>query len=229
VGALTFKPLAYRTRPWETRPVWTTNHFEGGEQGLWLHLRGATPIKITASGWLHDRVRFGLDGFRRQRLTQPLFLGGPIGWSTLLSEWWLVSWKRNLIFRVDDMAVHLGWLLWGYQRFNHRGGPTGVVAVDVVHSGVLVFHGGYGLPGATTAVVAIPGFTPYEEDGVLTGPTGPVGWSEWVILVAQVLARPRKGQTCSTGWLANGTPGVNPRGNKAVFQVSPLQRLLSLG
>lgn len=224
MGALTFKPLAFRFRPWEVTPTEVFNHVEGTGRVV-FHLRGGKVLKITSPGWLRDRTRFSYDGFRRQRLVTPLVGTTPVGWPTGVAAWLsLLVEAPRVLLRVDPIGgVHLFWLLRVYHTFSDGRGQPLRVGVDV-NTKVEVYHGAFGLPGVTTAVVALPGCLPYEADGVVTPPVGSTHPWGLPTLVTQLLSR----EVRPYRWGCPATPGDNtPRvETHALFQVSPLQGLL---
>lgn len=218
VGALTFKPTAYTTRPWETTSTTVVNYFTGVGT-LEFHHRGGHLARVTGAGWLEDRVRFGWDGLRRRRLTTPVVGATPAGWATALGVWYTRVYHRRVRYSgVDGFTPQVGWYTRVYRGVTHRGGPTVGVALDSPWWAT-VYHGGYAPVGVVA--VAFPGATPYEVDHTHRGPTGgatPPGWST---LVGQVL-----GSTSGGATLPGGVWWDRPTRVQTVFQVSPLQRVL---
>jgi hypothetical protein len=222
MGALTLKPSAYQARPWELTGVELFNHYEGVGT-LTFHLRGTRVVRVGQSGWMRDRIRFLYDGLKRQRLTRPHHRGSPVGWSLGVTLWVTLVAGRDPSFRVDPEGVHFYWLLRGYNLLRDpRGGPVGVT-VDTPVGGDL-YHGGFGLKPVESAELTLPGWLTPEEEGLLGGPTGGVSSFLFAGVTAQLWGTPPGGFT----WGGFTTPGENlPReGNRALFQVSPLQRLL---
>lgn len=227
MGALTFKPIAFQFRPWELTLTEVFNYVEGAGQ-LTFHLRGTKVQKITSPGWLQDQTRFSYDGFRRQRLTTPLVEGTPVGWPTAMAVWYtILSRAVSFAFKVDPVTgAALWWWLRLYQgtrAFTVVDTAATLVAVDTVVVNPGVYHGAFGLAGAGTAEVALPLGLPYENNGFLTPPTGVP--TECSFVLAQIFYH--GGVHRGTSW---PTPGENtPRTTTcALFQVSPLQRMLTL-
>lgn len=224
VGALTFKPLAFQFRPWELTTTTVFNYVEGFGT-LLFHRRGNQVQKITSPHWLQDQTRFSYDGFRRQRLTTPLVGGQPCGWPTAVAVWLTVIQRAGgFTFRVDPVSqVCFWWWFRLYQVGGHPGGQPTAVAVDIAISTPGVYHGAFGLSGVTAHFVALPLGLPYEEQGYLSSPIGvPLGAAT---SVAQLFA-----QQDFSYRVAGQDGGCHHYhgqvGTCALFQVSPLQRLL---
>jgi len=217
VGALTFKPTAYTARPWETTATTVVNYFTGVGT-LEFHHRGGYPTRVTAVGWLQDRVRFGWDGLRRRRLTTPVVGATPVGWPTALGVWYTRVYHRRVTpVGVDGFTPHVGWYTRVYRGLTHRGGHPVGVTFDSPRWGT-VYHGAYA-PGGGVGV-AFPGATPYEVDKTHRAPTGGVTPPGWSTVVAQLLGAAPGGPTPVGLWWSY------PTIVQTVFQVSPLQRVL---
>lgn len=223
IGALTLKPSAYQTRPWELTRVSVFNHFTG-EGTLTLHTRGGKLFKVTQpTGWIEDRVRFFYDGLRRQRLVYPTQGGYPTGWSTAVVS--LVGGApRGWTTRVDPGGVYFFWFLRGSSFLWDSRLPSESLAVDCNYRGT--YLGAFGLSAVATAPLGLPIWTPYEEETSLTPPTGGVSLWGWGSLVGQLFFA----GSHSYGWSTLVAPvEQTPRENQhALFQVSPLQQLLGV-
>lgn len=222
MGALTLKPSAYQARPWELTRIEVFNHYDGVGT-LVFHLRGSRVIRVGQSGWMRDRIRFLYDGLKRQRLTRPYYLGYPVGWSTGVTHWLSLLPGGYYSFLVDPEVVHFFWLLRGYNFFGDgRGTPVGV-AVDTPVGGSF-FHGGFGLKTVESSVLSLPGCFTHEEEGLLESPRGSVSYFLLLGVIFQLFRKDHPYR-----WSAGVTPGVDhPRQpNRSLFQVSPLQRLLT--
>lgn len=97
VGALTTKTFAFIARPWEMRSIITTDIFEIVGNLIRVDFKGYEITRVMAFknetnlfDWISDRVRFGYDSFRFQRVFYPLIQSQqgliPCKWSTLLTE-----------------------------------------------------------------------------------------------------------------------------------------------
>lgn len=222
MGALTLKPSAYQARPWELNRLETFNHLEG-TGNLVLHLRGPRVVRVTQPGWMKDRVRFLYDGLRRQRLTQPHRAGQPLPWPTALVHLVDLLHGGDLKFRVDPEGVHFFWLLRGYNFFRDGRGPIRVIPVDANHRGSL-YVGGFGLKAVESTSLVLPGCLTWEEEGLLTPPAGGVPFFLGGALLPQVFGAPSRGYRWKV--LAHPDDGYPREGQRALFQVSPLQGLL---
>jgi len=109
MGALTSKPYAFSTRPWEIESALIVDPQEPLGTPIRVDSRNGVPFRILPANtpdksalslfhkegsteWIADRSRFLYDGFRRQRLVQPLARVSrsdsfkPVSWESLLSS-----------------------------------------------------------------------------------------------------------------------------------------------
>ena len=75
VGALTSKPYAFTTRPWELRKTETIDVHDALGSAIRLDVRGGAVMRVVPrvndeinEEWLGDKSRFSYDGLKRQRL-----------------------------------------------------------------------------------------------------------------------------------------------------------------
>lgn len=132
---------------------------------------------------------------------------------------------RGWSSRVDPGGVHFFWFLRGSSFFVDSRLPKASLAVDCNYRGV--YLGGFGLHAVETAPLGLPTWVTYEEETVLTPPTGGVSSFVWGSLLPQLFYT---SLNTSFEWNTLVTPReVSPRvGQRALFQVSPLQRLLTV-
>jgi NADH dehydrogenase (ubiquinone) Fe-S protein 1 len=78
VGALTSKPYAFVTRPWELRQIESIDLTDGIGSNINVHFRGTEILRITPrinddlnEEWISDRARFSYDGLKQQRFLKP--------------------------------------------------------------------------------------------------------------------------------------------------------------
>ena len=78
VGALTSKPYAYTTRPWELRKTETIDVMDAVGSNIRIDTRGPEVMRVLPrlnedvnEEWLADKSRFHYDGLKRQRLDRP--------------------------------------------------------------------------------------------------------------------------------------------------------------
>lgn len=97
VGALTSKPFAFTSRPWELRTYNTIDVLDSMHSNIRVDVRGTKIMRVLPrinekinDDWISDRIRFSYDAFRRQRLFDPMLM---VGGSFLK-----VSWKRSFSF-----------------------------------------------------------------------------------------------------------------------------------
>lgn len=224
MGALTLKPSAYQTRPWEITKVSVFNHFTG-MGNLILHTRGGKLFKVTQPvGWIEDRTRFFYDGLRRQRLIYPTQEGYPAGWTNAVVSL-LGGLPRGWSTRVDPGGVYFFWFLRGSSFLWDARLPRESLAVDCNYRGI--YLGAFGLSAVGSASLGLPTWTAYEEESLLAPPTGGVSLWGWGTLLGQLFSSSHK----SYGWSSLLTPTENSfrEGQQALFQVSPLQQLLGTG
>src|SRR3954470_9145526 len=78
VGALTSKPYAFTTRPWELRKTETIDVMDAVGSNIRIDTRGPEVMRVIPrlnedvnEEWLADKSRFSYDGLKRQRLDRP--------------------------------------------------------------------------------------------------------------------------------------------------------------
>ena len=93
VGALTSKPYAFLSRPWELKSTESIDLFDSIHSNIRIDTRGYDIMRVLPrlnesinEEWISDKVRFSFDGFSVQRLTVPLAknekgIFNPIKWS----------------------------------------------------------------------------------------------------------------------------------------------------
>lgn len=79
VGALTSKPYAFQTRPWELKSTESIDVFDGVGSNIRIDTRGSEIMRILPrlnedvnEEWISDKSRFSYDGLKRQRLSTPM-------------------------------------------------------------------------------------------------------------------------------------------------------------
>ncbi|KAJ8282161.1 hypothetical protein COCON_G00046800 [Conger conger] len=79
VGALTSKPYAFTSRPWETRKTESIDVLDAVGCNIVVSTRGGEVMRVLPrlneevnEEWISDKTRFSYDGLKRQRLTQPM-------------------------------------------------------------------------------------------------------------------------------------------------------------
>jgi len=78
VGALTSKPYAFKSRPWELNKTETFDVFDGIGSSIRIDTRGKKVLRAlprineeTNEEWISDKSRFAIDGLSSQRLDNP--------------------------------------------------------------------------------------------------------------------------------------------------------------
>lgn len=95
-GALTSKPYAFNSRPWELRSVQSIDPFDGIGSPIRVDFKETEVLRILPrrnpeinENWISDKVRFFYDGLKRQRLTSPYLMKKgelkPIKWKQAIS------------------------------------------------------------------------------------------------------------------------------------------------
>ena len=95
VGALTSKPYAFSTRPWELVRTESIDTLDAVGSAIRIDSRGPEVMRILPrlnedvnEEWIGDKSRFSYDGLKRQRIDAPLLKKGdtfvPISWSAAL-------------------------------------------------------------------------------------------------------------------------------------------------
>ena len=78
VGALTSKPYAFQSRPWELKKTETTDVFDAMGSSIRVDTRGKKVLRVLPrlndemnEEWISDKSRFAIDGLSKQRLDKP--------------------------------------------------------------------------------------------------------------------------------------------------------------
>ncbi|KAI8848301.1 hypothetical protein BC829DRAFT_425496 [Chytridium lagenaria] len=96
VGALTSKPYAFTSRPWELKRTESIDVLDAIGSNIRVDTRGLEVMRIVPrlnddinAEWISDKTRFAYDGLKRQRLTTPLIRQGdtfvPASWPEALN------------------------------------------------------------------------------------------------------------------------------------------------
>lgn len=79
VGALTSKPYAFTSRPWELKATESVDVLDGLGSNIRVDARGTEIMRIVPrlhedvnEEWISDKTRFAYDGLKRQRLMNPM-------------------------------------------------------------------------------------------------------------------------------------------------------------
>lgn len=197
------------------------NYYGTGQ--LTFSIKSNRVVRVSSSAWLLDRVRFVPDGFRRQRVSVPLVFNQPATWTHAVAKWYdLLVGCRAVVF--GESYPTTTWLTRSISFLRHRAGRDVCCSVNRnVRADVYV--GSHGLSGAETATLVLPTVLPYEETGVLTGPAGVPQVFKLSILFFQLIC-------FSAGYsMEQFVPvvqtAINDPSNFAVYQASPLQRLIN--
>ncbi|KAJ3089714.1 NADH dehydrogenase (ubiquinone) 78K chain precursor, 5-prime end [Quaeritorhiza haematococci] len=95
VGALTSKPYAFTSRPWELKQTQSIDVLDAVGSSIRIDSRGVEVLRVLPrlnddvnEEWLGDKSRFAYDGLKRQRLTTPMIRKGdqfvPASWPDAL-------------------------------------------------------------------------------------------------------------------------------------------------
>lgn len=234
MGALTFKPQAYQSRPWELVQLEVPD-FIDDQQNLTFFFRGQSLVKISSRDWLRDRIRFSYDGFRRQRLTYPMYENQFINWPTAITVWFDLVYQRQLNLVVDQVQPYSFYLVLLLQRLSFissRACQTYAVDVNIQAQ---IYHGSYGLRSCQLAQLVIPAAQPYEELEVVTNLSTVKTFQSWVLTFCQLIFNHHHQQSLFVDQRQLKTFLFSPfiRGSLmfksriACFQVSPLQKFLT--
>ncbi|AGI48893.1 NADH dehydrogenase subunit 11 (mitochondrion) [Nannochloropsis oceanica] len=96
-GALTSKPYAFTSRPWELRSVQSIDTLDGIGSNIRIDFKESEVLRILPrknpeinENWISDRIRFFYDGLKRQRLTSPFVKKSgelrPVKWKKTVSK-----------------------------------------------------------------------------------------------------------------------------------------------
>lgn len=96
-GALTSKPYAFTSRPWELRSVQSIDTLDGIGSNIRVDFKESEVLRILPrknpevnENWISDKIRFFYDGLKRQRLTSPYIKTNgelrPVKWKKAISK-----------------------------------------------------------------------------------------------------------------------------------------------
>lgn len=96
-GALTSKPYAFTSRPWELRSAQSIDILDGLGSNIRIDFKETEIVRVLPrknpninENWISDKIRFFYDGLKRQRLSTPYSkVNGelkPLKWSKTLSK-----------------------------------------------------------------------------------------------------------------------------------------------
>ena len=78
VGALTNKPYAFQSRPWELKKTESVDVFDGMGASIRIDSKGKNVLRVLPrlneeinEEWINDKTRFAIDGLSKQRLDKP--------------------------------------------------------------------------------------------------------------------------------------------------------------
>jgi NADH dehydrogenase (ubiquinone) Fe-S protein 1 len=110
VGALTSKPFAFTSRPWELKSYNSIDVLDSLHSNIRVDIRGTKIMRILPrvnsdlnEDWITDKIRFSYDSFRRQRLYDPMVKIG--------SSFLKIGWKKAMLFTKK--------FFYGFLSFNH--------------------------------------------------------------------------------------------------------------
>ncbi|XP_041056273.1 NADH-ubiquinone oxidoreductase 75 kDa subunit, mitochondrial [Carcharodon carcharias] len=111
VGALTSKPYAFTSRPWETRKIESIDVMDAVGSNIVVSTRTGEVMRILPKlnedvneEWISDKTRFAYDGLKRQRLIIPMVRGSK---GQLVSASWeeALTQIAEVLQRVQDKGV----------------------------------------------------------------------------------------------------------------------------
>lgn len=119
VGALTSKPYAFISRPWETRKTESIDVLDAVGSNIVVSTRSGEVMRILPrmnedinEEWISDKTRFAYDGLKRQRLTTPMIKDDKGNLTSCSWEEALLSVAQNIYsVKGDEMAAVVGGLV----------------------------------------------------------------------------------------------------------------------
>ncbi|KAJ1547303.1 hypothetical protein HK096_003488 [Nowakowskiella sp. JEL0078] len=103
VGALTSKPYAFTSRPWELKKTESIDVLDAVGSNIRVDSRGVEVMRIVPrlneeinEEWIADKSRFAYDGLKRQRLTVPLIREG--------NQFVESTWEKALILIAEKIT-----------------------------------------------------------------------------------------------------------------------------
>jgi NADH-quinone oxidoreductase subunit G len=116
VGALTSRPYAFTSRPWELKKTETIDVMDAVGSNIRVDSRGQAVMRVLPrvhedvnEEWISDKTRYACDGLRVQRLDRPYIRGvdgklAPATWAEALK----VVADRMRMFQPNEMAAIAG-------------------------------------------------------------------------------------------------------------------------
>jgi NADH dehydrogenase (ubiquinone) Fe-S protein 1 len=131
VGALTSKPYAFTSRPWELTSYESIDIFDSLGSNIRMDVKGNIIMRILPKlnddineEWITDQIRFSYDGLRRERLTFPLLrLYNKGEHLYTYSSWDLAMARVRLVFELtknQQYYVYSGQLIDLFSLFLFR-------------------------------------------------------------------------------------------------------------
>lgn len=115
VGALTSKPYAFLSRPWELKSIESIDILDSIHSNIKIDVRGYDIVRVLPrihesinKEWISDKIRFAFDGLLYQRLTTPLLRNNQghfdiISWSDAVS---LLN--KKITYKMDKIPQNIG-------------------------------------------------------------------------------------------------------------------------
>ena len=118
-GALTSKPYAFNSRPWELRSVQSIDTLDGMGSNIRIDFKETEVLRILPrrnpdinENWISDKTRFFYDGLKRQRLTSPYMMknGGlkAVKWKKAISTFSSVLKVFSLEYGPSSVGIVAG-------------------------------------------------------------------------------------------------------------------------
>ena len=107
VGALTNKPYAFQSRPWELNKTETIDVFDAMGSSIRVDTRGKSVLRVLPrlndevnEEWISDKSRFAIDGLSKQRLDKPYIRKQDVidstDWNTALN---------SIIYELNERSI----------------------------------------------------------------------------------------------------------------------------
>jgi NADH-quinone oxidoreductase subunit G len=119
IGALTSKPYAFSARSWELESLDFLDFYDSMLSTIRIDVRGLSIMRVLPrineslnEEWISDKIRFSYDGFRRQRLLNPLWKNEGVFQS--------LSWEESFFY------FSYKYFLLNYDYLNTSGGILGL-------------------------------------------------------------------------------------------------------
>lgn len=137
VGALTSKPYAFTSRPWELRSILSIDTSDKYYSKIRIDIRGNEVMRIIPgsldsdqSDWISDKSRFMFDGLTHQRLLKIILIGAKKNWKqsivlfsfSLLQKYFIKATNYFIFNKSGIREIEISKNFFTFMKVNHGRG-----------------------------------------------------------------------------------------------------------